>query len=171
MPTRKRTSSAIGTRRAGTQRVRRATDAVPAAVTRATEAYLDELFGPGMGRRHTRFLAHIESDALRATVHRFHALEADTRWLSHEENYLLGMCVLCATRSYATAGMFAKTLRHLGTPRARILDAVARLAMWTGGIAAAEASAHIQRALDEFDAHGLRSMAAWFPDEPPRAKR
>ncbi|MHB8874940.1 MAG: hypothetical protein ACYC8T_14725 [Myxococcaceae bacterium] len=133
-----------------------------------TEKYLDGLFGPGQGERHAAFLESIENDALREMVHRYHALEADTRHLSHQENYLLGMCVLCATRSYATAGMFAKTLRHLGVPREKVLEAVARLAMWVGGIPASEATAHIQRALADYDQRGLASLEGWFP--PPASQ-
>lgn len=131
-----------------------------------SEGYIDSLFGPGQGERHGQFLDHLESEAMREMMHRCHLLEADTRWLSVEENYLLGLVTLCATRSYGPAAMFAKTLRHLGTPREKILEALARLAMWVGPIAAAEASALIQRALRDFDERGLGSMEAWFP--PPR---
>ena len=138
--------------------------------TQATIAYLDGLFGPGAGEKHCRFLESIEHDALRATLHRFHAIEGDTRLISVEENYLFGMLVLCATRCYGTATMFAKTLMHLGVPRARILEAVHRLEMWVGGVAAVEAALLIQRAIKEYETRGLASMAAWFPGEPSGEK-
>ena len=128
-----------------------------------TIEYLDGLFGEGMGARHCRFLDTIEDDALRETLHGYHAQEADGRHLSVEENYLLGMTVLCASRSYGTAAMFAKTLMHLRVPREKILAAVSRLSMWVGGLAAVEASMHIQRAVKEYEARGLASMEAWFP--------
>lgn len=132
--------------------------------TRQTVEYLDKLFGPGAGRKHARFLDHIENDCLRETLHRYHAIEANTEHLSVEENYLLGMCVLCAQKSYSTASMFAKTLRHLGVSKEKILEAIARLGMWVGGIAAAEATTHIQKALSEYDKRGVASLDAWFPN-------
>jgi alkylhydroperoxidase/carboxymuconolactone decarboxylase family protein YurZ len=132
-----------------------------------TERYLDQLFGAGAGRRHSVFLDHLQNDALRELVHRFHAIEADTTHLSHEENYLLGMTVLCAMRSYDTAAMFAKTLLHLGVKKEKILEAVGRLAMWIGGIPAAEASAHIQRAIRDWEKRGIASMESWFPPDAP----
>ena len=128
-----------------------------------SEAYLDTLFGAGAGRKHTQFLEHIENEALRETLHRYHVLEADTTYLSVEENYLLGMCVLCAARSYATAGMFARTLLHLGVKKEKLLEAVARLSMWIGGVPAAEAAAHIQRAIRDYEQRGKDSLEAWFP--------
>ena len=130
---------------------------------RRSETYIDSMFGPGQGERHSRFLDHLENEAMREMMHRCHVLEGDTRWLSSEENYLLGLVVLCATRSYGPAAMFAKTLRHLGTPREKILEALARLSMWVGPIAAAEASAHVQRALRDHDERGVASLEAWFP--------
>jgi hypothetical protein len=138
----------------------------PALLARS-EGYLDELFGPGAGARHSRFLQQLEDDGLRAEIHRYHALQADRSQLSVEEHYLIAMCVLCAVRSYGTAQMFAKTLRHLGVPRAKILAALGRLAMWVGGIPAVEATLSIQRALDDYDRLGAASLAAWFPDGQP----
>jgi hypothetical protein len=132
----------------------------PAEITRL---YLDEMFGAGMGERHLRFLSRIENVALREMMLRCHGVEADERLVSREENYLLGLVTLCALRSYDTAAMFAKTLRHLRTSRARILEAVARTGMWMGPIPAAEAALRIQRALDEYDARGAASLEAWFP--------
>jgi len=132
-----------------------------------SERYLDELFGPGAGARHSAFVDRLEHTALRDTLHAYHVLESDTRHLTVAENYLIGMTVLCAQRNYGTAAMFAKTLLHLGTPRAKIMEAIARLSMWVGGISAAEAAAHIQKALGEYEQQGLASMAAWFPE--PRA--
>jgi alkylhydroperoxidase/carboxymuconolactone decarboxylase family protein YurZ len=134
------------------------------AVLRESEGYVDSLFGEGQGKKHSQFLGGIENDALRETIHRYHALEADTTHLSLEENYLLGMCVLCVTKTWGPAAMFAKTLRHIGVPREKILEAVGRLAMWIGGIQAAEATAHVQKALREFDEKGAESLAAWFPE-------
>ncbi len=134
-------------------------------LVRRSEAYLDGLFGPGRGRRHTAFLGRLESGALRDAMHRCHLTEADTTHLSVEENYLLGVCVLAALRSYGPAGMFAKTLRHRGVPRAKILEAVGRLAMWIGPIPAAEAAGHVQKALADYDERGEASLAAWFPEE------
>jgi hypothetical protein len=132
----------------------------PAEVTRR---YLDELFGAGMGERHLRFLERLENAPLREMMLRCHGVEADQRLVSREENYLLGMVTLCTLRSYDTAAMFAKTLRHLGTPRTHVLEALARTAMWIGPIPAAEATLRIQRALDEYDARGAASLEAWFP--------
>ncbi|GAC1352926.1 MAG: hypothetical protein NVSMB1_20770 [Polyangiales bacterium] len=134
------------------------------AVIGASEAFLDSVFGAGEGRKHTAFLAHLENDALRDAVHRCHAMEADTALLSVEENYLIGMSVLCANRAFGPAAMFAKTLRHLGVQREKILEAIARLSMWIGAVQAAEAASHIQRALHEYDQTGKASLAAWFPD-------
>jgi hypothetical protein len=134
------------------------------AALRLSEAFLDATFGEGAGRKHTEYLRYIQNDALRETLHRYHALEADTARLSLEENYLIGMCVLCVTKSWGPACMFAKTLRHLGVEREKILEATARLTMWIGGIPAAEATAHVQKALREFDEKGVGSMGDWFPD-------
>jgi hypothetical protein len=35
--------------------------------------------------------------------------------------------------------------------------------MWVGGITAAEAAAHIQKAIGEYERCGLASLDAWFP--------
>jgi alkylhydroperoxidase/carboxymuconolactone decarboxylase family protein YurZ len=125
--------------------------------------YLDELFGAGMGARHAAFVDRLAHPALRDTLHAYHALEADTRHLSVEENYLIGMAVLLAQRAYAPAAMFAKTLLHTGTPREKIVEVTARLAMWVGGVPAAEAAAHVQAALRDYEQRGLASLEAWFP--------
>lgn len=130
---------------------------------RRSEQYLDTLFGPGAGRKHTQFLEQLENQALQETLHRYHTLEADTTHLSVEENYLIGMCVLCANRSYGTAGMFARTLLHLGVKKEKVLEAIARLSMWVGGVPAAEAAAHIQRAIHDYEQRGQASLEAWFP--------
>ena len=130
-----------------------------------SEQYLDRLFGPGAGRRHRVFLDRLESLPLRETLHGYHLLEADETRLSVEENYLLGLVVLCAVRSFGPAAMFAKTLLHLGTPREKVLEAVARLSMWIGGVPAAEAAGHVQRAIRDYEERGLASMDAWFPPE------
>lgn len=132
-----------------------------------SEAYLDAQFGPGMGRRHTAFLDRLASPSMRQTLHGYHVVEGDESLLSVEENYLLGVCVLCATRAFGPAAMFAKTLRHKGVAKEKILEAVSRLSMWIGGVPAAEALGHIQKALAEWDAKGLASMDGWFP-EPRR---
>jgi alkylhydroperoxidase/carboxymuconolactone decarboxylase family protein YurZ len=132
-----------------------------------SERYLDELFGAGAGARHTAFIDRLEHPSLRDTLHGYHVLESDTRHLSVVENYLLGMTVLCAQRNYGPAAMFAKTLLHLGAPREKLLEAVARLAMWVGGITAAEAAAHIQKAIREYEQHGIAALAAWFPGAEP----
>jgi hypothetical protein len=141
-----------------------------ADIRAVSERYVDDLFGPGAGARHARFLDQIEDDDLREEIHRYHAIQADTSLLSLEEHYLLATCVLCATRAYGSAQMFAKTLRHLGVPRAKILAAVARLSMWIGGIPAVEASGQIRRALDDYDRQGPGSMAAWCPAAPAEAR-
>jgi hypothetical protein len=130
-----------------------------------TARYVDGIFGPGFGARHVAFLDRIENDALRDAVHRCHAMEGDTSRVSLEENYLLGMCVLGALRSYGTAAMFAKVLLHLGVSREKVLEAVGRLAMWVGPLAATEVTFVIQRAIGEFEAEGLGSLGAWFPKE------
>lgn len=132
----------------------------------ASEAALDELFGEGMGRRHSRFLEHLGHPGLQDTLHRYHAMETDEAWLSVEENYLLGMAVLCAQGRYGPASMFAMTLRHRGVPAGKILEAVARLEMWIGGVPAAEAMGHIRKALRAWERDGLAAMAPWFPEGP-----
>ncbi len=132
-----------------------------------SEAYLDRLFGEGAGRRHTAFLDRLEPPALREALHRCHVLEGDETHLSVAENYLLGMIVLCALRSWGPAGMFAKTLLHLGTPRGKVLEAVGRLAMWIGPIPAAEAAGHVHKAVREYEERGVASLEAWFPGGRP----
>jgi alkylhydroperoxidase/carboxymuconolactone decarboxylase family protein YurZ len=135
-----------------------------------SERYLDELFGAGAGARHSTFIDRLDHPALRDTLHGYHVLESDTRHLSVAENYLLGMTVLCAQRNYGPAAMFAKTLVHLGVPREKLLEAIARLAMWVGGITAAEAAAHIQKAIGEYEQRGLASLDGWFPAAAERAR-
>ena len=132
-----------------------------------SQAYVDRLIGEGAGRRHTAFLDAIEPEALREALHRCHLIEAEETDVSIEENYLIGVAVLCATRCYGPASMFAKTLRHRGVPETRILAVVGRLAMWIGPIPAAEAARHIQRALREYECQGAASMDAWFPGARP----
>lgn len=134
------------------------------ALLRDSEHYIDAIFGPGSGTKHSRFLARIEDDGLRATIHRYHLMEGDTTHLSLQENYLLGLVVLLTQRSFGTAAMFAKTLAHLGTPKEKILTAVARLSMYVGGLHTAEASACVQRALSEYESRGAQSLEAWFPE-------
>lgn len=129
-----------------------------------TERYVDELFGQGSGEKHVQFLERVQNEALREMVHRYHAMEADTRHLSLHENYLIGMCVLCAGKHYGTAAMFAKTLLHLGMSKEKLLEAVARLSMWVGGLPAVEASFVIQKAIREYEEQGFASLAAWFPE-------
>jgi len=130
---------------------------------RRSERYLDEIFGAGAGARHTAFIDRLRHRALRETLHRYHVLESDTAHLSVAENYLIGMVVLCAQRAFAPAAMFAKTLLHLGVAREKLLEATARLAMWSGGLLAAEAAAHVQKAIREYEQHGLASLDGWFP--------
>jgi hypothetical protein len=129
-----------------------------------TIRYVDGIFGSGTGERHVTFLDRLENEALREAVHRCHAMEADTTHLSLEENYLLGMSVLAALRSYGTAAMFAKVLLHLGSSRAKISAAVGRLSMWVGPLPSAEAALIVQRAMDEYEREGIGSLGAWFPD-------
>ena len=131
---------------------------------RASLATLDALFGPGMGARHDRFIGRLKRPELREALHRYHVIEGDESDLSLRENYLLGMTVLCAQGRYVPAGMFARTLCHIGVPEATILAAVARLEMWIGGVPAAEAAAHMQAAVSDYRRNGLDSMKAWFPD-------
>ena len=129
-----------------------------------SEAYLDRIFGPGMGRRHSAFLDHLGHPDLQDVLHRYHVLEDDETWLSVEDNYLIGLCVLCAQGRFGPAGMFAKTLRHRGVSKQRITEAVRRLEMWIGGIGAAEAMAVVQRAIRQYDTSGIESMRDWFPE-------
>jgi alkylhydroperoxidase/carboxymuconolactone decarboxylase family protein YurZ len=136
-----------------------------------SERYLDDLFGAGAGVRHSAFIDRLAHPALRDALHSYHILQADTRYLSVAENYLLGMTVLCAQRNFGPAAMFAKTLIHIGVAREKIMEAIARLAMWVGGIPAAEAAAHIQKAIREYDQRGVASMEAWFPEIKPEAAR
>jgi hypothetical protein len=134
-------------------------------IRQRSEQYVDDLFGPGMGARHGRFLDRIESEPLRDEIDRYHVVQSDTSQISLEEHYLLATCVLCATRAFGSAQMFVKTLRHLGVSRQKIVAAVGRLSMWIGGIPAVEALAHVKKALDEYERDGERSMAGWFPEE------
>ncbi|HYP74681.1 MAG TPA: hypothetical protein VER12_01925 [Polyangiaceae bacterium] len=134
----------------------------------ATEHYVDRIFGPGTGEKHSRFLERIENAALREQILRFHVMEAETSQISLEENYLIGMCVLCASKHYATAGMFAKTLLHLGVSKEKILEAVARLSMWIGGLPSVEAAFAIQKAIADYEDQGLASLAVWFPEAEAR---
>jgi alkylhydroperoxidase/carboxymuconolactone decarboxylase family protein YurZ len=131
-----------------------------------TESYVDSIFGGGTGQAHVRFLERIENGALREMIHRYHALEADTSELSLQENYLIGMCVLCAQRDYQAASLFAKTLLHLGMRKEKLLEATARLAMWIGGLPAVDASFAVQKAIREYEREGLGSLGVWFPKEP-----
>ena len=133
-----------------------------------TERYVESIFGPGTGSAHVRFLDRIQNEALREMIHRYHMLEADTVQLSLQENYLIGMCVLCSQRDYVAAGLFAKTLLHLGVPKEKLLEAAARLAMWIGGLPAVDASFAIQKAIREYEQEGLASLGVWFPAEKPR---
>jgi len=128
-----------------------------------TTRFVDGIFGPGTGKKHLAFLEKIENEALRDAIYRYHRMEADTAHLSLEENYLIGLCVLSVTKNHATAAMFAKVLLHLGTPKEKILEAVARMSMWIGGLPAAEVAFSIQRAIREYEAEGFASLGAWFP--------
>ena len=130
-----------------------------------SEAYLDTLFGEGMGRRHSRFLDRLGHAGTADALHRYHGIEADETWISVEENYLIGLCVLCAQGRWGPAGMFARTLAHRGVPAPRILEAVARLEMWIGGIGAAEAVGRVRSALRDYERDGLDSMRGWFPED------
>ena len=133
-----------------------------------TEAYVEAIFGPGTGEAHVRFLERIQNPALREIIHRYHTFEADTSQLSLQENYLIGMCVLCSQRDYVAASLFAKTLLHLGVSPEKLLESVARLAMWVGGLPAADASFAIQKAIREYQQEGLGSLSVWFPEERKR---
>jgi hypothetical protein len=133
-----------------------------------TERYVDSIFGSGTGEAHVRFLDRIQNEALREMIHRYHVLEGDTSQLSLQENYLIGMCVLCSQRDYVAAGLFAKTLMHLGVPKEKLLEATARLAMWIGGLPAVDASFAIQKAIREYEKEGLASLGVWFPGDKPR---
>jgi hypothetical protein len=135
---------------------------------RETEVYVESIFGPGSGEAHVRFLDRIQNQALREMIHRYHAFEADTSQLSLQENYLIGMCVLCSQRDYVAAALFAKTLLHLGVAKEKLLEATARLAMWIGGLPAVDASFAIQKAIREYEQEGLGSLGVWFPEEQRR---
>jgi len=130
-----------------------------------TERYVESIFGRGTGEAHVRFLERIQNPALREMIHRYHTLEADTSRLSLEENYLIGMCVLLSQRDYQAGSLFAKTLLHLGTPKEKLLEAGARLAMWIGGLPAVDASFALQKAIREYEKEGLDSLGVWFPEE------
>ena len=129
-----------------------------------TVSYVDGLFGEGAGEKHLRFLERIQNPALREQILRYHALEANTAQVSLEENYLLGFAVLAALGRYDTATMFAKTLLHLGTSKEKLLEVVARLSMWIGGLPAVEAGFRVQRAIAEYERDGLGSLAVWLPE-------
>ncbi len=130
-----------------------------------TESYVEGIFGPGTGEAHVRFLERIQHPALREMIHRYHSLESDTAWLSLEENYLIGMCVLLSQRDHLAASLFAKTLLCLGTRKEKLLEACARLSMWVGGLPAVDASFVIQKAIREYEKEGLASLGVWFPVE------
>lgn len=130
-----------------------------------SEAYLDGIFGDGAGPKHSALLEKFASPSLRETLHGYHVLESETQHVSVEENYLIGMCVLCASQNFTSAAMFAKTLCHLGVPREKIFESVSRLSMWIGGVPAAEALGHIQKAVRHYERDGQASMDAWFPEE------
>jgi hypothetical protein len=132
---------------------------------RDTENYVESIFGAGTGEAHVRFLDRIQNEALREMIHRYHTVEADTSQLSLHENYLIGMCVLLSQRDYVAASLFAKTLLHLGTPKEKLLEATARLAMWIGGLPAVDASFAMQKAIREYEKEGLGSLGVWFPPE------
>ena len=134
-------------------------------IIEATEKYVDSIFGEGTGKKHLRFLERLPNDGLRDMILRYHPLEANTQYLSLEENYLIGMSVLCAGKSYATAAMFAKTLLHLKVPKEKLLEAVARLSMWIGGLPAVEATFVIQKAIREYEEQGFASLSLWFPEK------
>lgn len=133
-----------------------------------TEAYVDSIFGAGTGAAHVRFLERISNPALRELIHRYHSFESDTSELTLQENYLLGMCVLCSQRDYAAAALFAKTLLHLGVRKQKLLEAAARLSMWIGGLPAVDASFAIQKAIREYEQQGIASLGVWFPEEKSR---
>jgi hypothetical protein len=140
---------------------------MPDDVLEASERYIDRLFGPGAGKAHTAFLDTLKNPVLVESLHRAHAMQADESVLSVTEHYLIGLCVLCATKNHGPAAMFAKTLRHLGVTRAKIAEAVARLSVWIGPVPAAEAMGHVGKALDDYDQSGVASMKAWFPGFVP----
>jgi hypothetical protein len=133
-----------------------------------SERYVDDLFGSGQGRRHLSLIDRYDSETIRDALHMCHVIEADTRWISPAESYLVGMAVLLALRSHGPAAMFAKTLRHLGVPREKILETAARLSMWIGAIPAAEAVGVVQKAVDDWDRRGPASLESWFPDGVPK---
>jgi len=133
----------------------------------ATERYVDDIFGPGTGVKHLDFLAKVANRSLREQVQRYHMLESDTSELSREENYLVGMCVLCATKNFGTVALFAKTLLHLGVRKQKLLEATARLSMWIGGLPAVEASFVVQKAVREYERDGFESLRVWFPEAQP----
>ncbi len=130
-----------------------------------SEQYLDGIFGEGAGEKHSALLDRFASPTLREALHGYHVMESNTEHLSIEENYLIGMCVLCASKNFTSAAMFAKTLRHMGVAPEKIYESIGRLSMWIGGVPAAEALGHIQKAVRHYDRDGQASMAAWFPEE------
>lgn len=135
-----------------------------ANLLRASEGYLDKIFGPGAGAAHTALLDRMANPHLREALHQAHAMQADDSLLSVSENYLIGMCVLCTTKNWLPAAMFAKTLKHLGVGSDKILEAVARLSTWIGAVPAAEALGYMQKAVKEYERDGFESLRAWFPE-------
>ncbi len=130
-----------------------------------SESYLDTIFDEGAGAKHSALLEKFASPSLRETLHGYHVMESNTEHVSIEENYLIGMCVLCASKNFTSAAMFAKTLCHLGVPSEKLFEAISRMSMWIGGVPAAEALGHIQKAVRHYERDGQASMAAWFPEE------
>lgn len=131
----------------------------------ASKAYLDGIFGAGAGEAHAALLDRFQNASIREQLHRAHVMQADDSTLSVSEHYLIGMCVLCATKTWVPAEMFAKTLRHLGVSGDKILEAVARLGVFIGPVPAADAMGHIQKAVKEYDREGIASLRAWFPPQ------
>jgi hypothetical protein len=128
-----------------------------------SQAALDRLLGPGAGKRHTAFLDELPHPELAAALHRAHLWAVRDEHLSPQEHYLIGMTVLYAQRAYGPAGMFARTLLHLKTDSATVVEAVARLALWIGPVQAAEAAGHLMKAVTDYQDHGLASLEAWLP--------
>lgn len=134
---------------------------------RASEEFLDRLFGSGMGKRHRAHVARAASgDKFLASMDLYHLMTADTRVLSLELHYLLGVCVFFAMGINGTGMGFAKILLNLGVSPDKIREAVSRLHVWAGRFAASESLAYLERAIADFEERGLASLPWFAPEEP-----
>lgn len=124
---------------------------------RVSKDLLESLFGPGSAERlrDARTLGHANLVPV-ADLH--NAVAADTRLLSLQEHYLIGMSVLLATGRARSAQSVVKLLRHVGMSAETIREAASRLTIWCGGLTAMEMMYHVDVALKDYEAKGVASF-------------